>query len=73
MIARVEIDFLMQYNFLIRIQSHQDLLKLALSRLRSVSPKFYPKALYKYVFMSTDILLNLTYTMDVETNRNYSI
>jgi hypothetical protein len=39
----------------------------------SVSPNFCPKALYRSQITSTDIQLNLTYTMDVETNRNYSI
>ncbi|XP_062162540.1 receptor-like protein 4 [Alnus glutinosa] len=39
----------------------------------SVSPNFYPGALYQSALTSTDTQPDLTYTMDVEPNRNYSI
>jgi hypothetical protein len=39
----------------------------------SVSPNFYLEALDKSTLTSANIQLDLTYTMDVETHRNYSI
>ncbi|GMH26946.1 hypothetical protein Nepgr_028789 [Nepenthes gracilis] len=39
----------------------------------SASPNFYPKALYQTALVSTDTEPDLTYTMDVEPNSNYSI
>lgn len=39
----------------------------------SVSPNFYPEALYQSGLVSTDDQPDLTYSMDVEPNRNYSV
>lgn len=39
----------------------------------SISPNFYPEALYESALVSTDNEPDLTYAMDVEPNRNYSI
>lgn len=39
----------------------------------SVSPNFYPEALYRSALVSTDSQPELTYVMDVDPNRNYSI
>ncbi|KAI3796822.1 hypothetical protein L1987_39508 [Smallanthus sonchifolius] len=36
-------------------------------------PNYYPEALYQTALMSTDNQPDLTYTMDVDPNRNYSI
>ncbi|KAI3743675.1 hypothetical protein L1987_56737 [Smallanthus sonchifolius] len=36
-------------------------------------PNYYPEALYQSALMSTDNQPDLTYTMDVDPNRNYSI
>jgi hypothetical protein len=71
-IAGAEIDFGKPYNFSIRIQTHQDLLKVALNRLQ-FRHTFINKLLIKSVLLTTDIQLNLTYTMDMETDKNYSI
>ncbi|XP_052183789.1 receptor-like protein 4 [Diospyros lotus] len=37
------------------------------------SPNFYPESLYQTALISTDRALELTYTIDVDPNRNYSI
>ncbi|KAF8413842.1 hypothetical protein HHK36_001836 [Tetracentron sinense] len=39
----------------------------------SVSPNFYPEKLYRTALRSTDSQPDLSYTMDVDPNRNYSI
>lgn len=39
----------------------------------SVLPNFYPEALYRSALASTDSQPDLTYVMDVDPNRNYSI
>ncbi|GAB2298651.1 Receptor-like protein 4 [Dionaea muscipula] len=39
----------------------------------SVGPNFYAQALYQTALVSTDVQPDLTYTMDVEPNSNYSI
>ncbi|XP_075667728.1 receptor-like protein 4 [Castanea sativa] len=39
----------------------------------SLSPNFYPEGLYQSALVSTDNQPELTYAMDVEPNRNYSI
>lgn len=39
----------------------------------SVAPNFYPQGLYQSALVSTDVEPELTYTMDVEPNSNYSI
>lgn len=39
----------------------------------SVSPNFYPEALYQTALISTDNQPDLAYTLDVDPNRNYSI
>ncbi|XP_023520048.1 probable LRR receptor-like serine/threonine-protein kinase At1g07560 [Cucurbita pepo subsp. pepo] len=39
----------------------------------SISPNFYPEALYRSALVSTDSQPDLTYIMDVDPNRNYSI
>ncbi|KAA8515225.1 hypothetical protein F0562_018545 [Nyssa sinensis] len=39
----------------------------------SISPNFYPEVLYQTALISTDNQPDLTYTMDVDPNRNYSI
>lgn len=39
----------------------------------SVPPNFYPEALYRTALTSTNTQPELTYAMDVEPNRNYSI
>ncbi|CAH2034153.1 unnamed protein product, partial [Thlaspi arvense] len=39
----------------------------------SVSPNFYPQALYQSALFSTDEQPDLTYSMDVEPNRKYSV
>lgn len=39
----------------------------------SVAPNFYPQALYQSALVSTDIQPELTYTLDVEPNSNYSV
>jgi len=39
----------------------------------SVSPNFYPGALYQSALTSTNTQPDLTFTLDVEPNRNYSI
>ncbi|XP_050212740.1 receptor-like protein 4 [Mercurialis annua] len=42
-------------------------------RKASNAPNFYPEALYQTALVSTDIQPDLTYTMDVDPNKNYSI
>ncbi|XP_057948600.1 receptor-like protein 4 isoform X2 [Malania oleifera] len=42
-------------------------------RQASVSPNFYPEALYKTALISTDVQPDLAYTLPVDPNRNYSI
>lgn len=39
----------------------------------SVSPNFYPEGLYQSALVSTDDQPDLTYSLDVEPNRNYSV
>ncbi|KAJ8761376.1 hypothetical protein K2173_001506 [Erythroxylum novogranatense] len=39
----------------------------------STMPNFYPEAIYETAIISTDRQPDLTYTMDVDPNRNYSI
>ncbi|XP_054779426.1 receptor-like protein 4 isoform X2 [Prosopis cineraria] len=39
----------------------------------SLPPNFYPESLYQSALVSTDSQPDLTYTMDVDPNRNYSI
>ncbi|KAL7129996.1 hypothetical protein ABFS83_13G104300 [Erythranthe nasuta] len=39
----------------------------------SVSPNFYPEALYQTALVSTDTQPDLAYTMEVEPTRNYSL
>ncbi|XP_039000248.1 receptor-like protein 4 isoform X2 [Hibiscus syriacus] len=39
----------------------------------SVAPNFYPEALYQSAIVSTNSQPDLTYTMDVDPNKNYSI
>lgn len=39
----------------------------------SIAPNFYPEALYQSAIVSTDSQLDITYSMDVDPNRNYSI
>ncbi|XP_012091645.1 receptor-like protein 4 isoform X2 [Jatropha curcas] len=39
----------------------------------SYAPNYYPEALYQTALVSTDIQPDLSYTMDVDPNRNYSI
>ncbi|XP_065878992.1 receptor-like protein 4 isoform X1 [Euphorbia lathyris] len=39
----------------------------------SKAPNFYPEALYQTALVSTDAQPDLTYTMDLDPNRNYSI
>lgn len=39
----------------------------------SRSPNFYPEAVYRTAVVGTDSQPDLTYTMDVDPNRNYSI
>ncbi|KAF8096567.1 hypothetical protein N665_0306s0022 [Sinapis alba] len=39
----------------------------------SVSPNFYPEGLYQSALVSTDDQPDLTYSIDVEPNRNYSV
>ncbi|KAK4259785.1 hypothetical protein QN277_006080 [Acacia crassicarpa] len=39
----------------------------------SLPPNFYPESLYQSALVSTDSEPELTYTMDVDPNRNYSI
>ncbi|GAB2231385.1 hypothetical protein Droror1_Dr00010391 [Drosera rotundifolia] len=39
----------------------------------SVAPNFYAQGLYQSALVSTDVQPDLTYTMDVEPNSNYSI
>lgn len=39
----------------------------------SIAPNFYPQGLYQSALVSTDVDPELTYTMDVEPNSNYSI
>ncbi|KAE8719939.1 hypothetical protein F3Y22_tig00109924pilonHSYRG00095 [Hibiscus syriacus] len=39
----------------------------------SDAPNFYPEALYQSAIVSTDSQPDLTYTMDVDPNKNYSI
>ncbi|KAJ7968593.1 Leucine-rich repeat receptor-like protein kinase [Quillaja saponaria] len=39
----------------------------------AASPNFYPEALYRTALISTDSQPDLTYTLDVDPNRNYSI
>ncbi|KAG6638690.1 receptor-like protein 4 [Carya illinoinensis] len=39
----------------------------------SISPNFYPEALYRSALVSTDNQPDLTYAIDVEPNGNYSI
>ena len=39
----------------------------------SLRPNFYPETLYRSALVSTDSEPGLTYTMDVDPNRNYSI
>ncbi|KAA8519756.1 hypothetical protein F0562_014012 [Nyssa sinensis] len=39
----------------------------------SISPNFYPEALYQTALISTNNHPDLAYTMDVDPNRNYSI
>ncbi|KAG6573283.1 Receptor-like protein 4, partial [Cucurbita argyrosperma subsp. sororia] len=39
----------------------------------SILPNFYPEALYRSALVSTDSQPDLTYLMDVDPNRNYSI
>ncbi|XP_010260297.1 PREDICTED: receptor-like protein kinase At5g59670 isoform X2 [Nelumbo nucifera] len=39
----------------------------------SVSPNFYPEEIYQTALISTDSLPELSYNMDVDPNRNYSI
>ncbi|KAJ8761133.1 hypothetical protein K2173_000812 [Erythroxylum novogranatense] len=39
----------------------------------STAPNFYPEALYQTALISTDSQPDLTYTIDVDPNRNYSI
>ncbi|KAK8524480.1 hypothetical protein V6N13_015501 [Hibiscus sabdariffa] len=39
----------------------------------SNAPNFYPEALYQSAIVSTDSQPDLTYTMDVDPNKNYSI
>lgn len=42
-------------------------------KLASNAPNFYPEALYQTGLISTDSQPDLTYAMDVDPNRNYSI
>lgn len=42
-------------------------------KLASNAPNFYPEALYQTGLISTDRQPDLTYAMDVDPNRNYSI
>ncbi|XP_024987751.1 receptor-like protein 4 isoform X2 [Cynara cardunculus var. scolymus] len=42
-------------------------------KLSSNVPNYYPEALYQTALVSTDNQPDLTYTMDVDPNRNYSI
>ncbi|KAI4299409.1 hypothetical protein L6164_032876 [Bauhinia variegata] len=39
----------------------------------SLGPNFYPGTLYRSALVSTDALSDLSYTLDVDPNRNYSI
>lgn len=39
----------------------------------SLPPNFYPESLYQSALISTDSQPDLTYTMDVDPNRNYSV
>ncbi|XP_021726489.1 receptor-like protein kinase At5g59670 [Chenopodium quinoa] len=39
----------------------------------SIAPNFYPQGLYQSALVSTDVEPELTYSMDVEPNSNYSI
>ncbi|XP_059284481.1 receptor-like protein 4 isoform X2 [Lycium ferocissimum] len=39
----------------------------------SVAPNFYPQALYQTALVSTDNDPDLTYTIDVDPNKNYSV
>lgn len=39
----------------------------------SISPNFYPEALYQTALISTDTQPDLTYTMEVDPTRNYSL
>ncbi|GAV78939.1 LRR_1 domain-containing protein/LRR_4 domain-containing protein/Malectin_like domain-containing protein [Cephalotus follicularis] len=42
-------------------------------KLPSEAPNFYPEALYQKAIVSSDTQPELTYTMEVDPNRNYSI
>lgn len=42
-------------------------------KLASVAPNFYPQALYQTALVSTDNDPDLTHTIDVDPNKNYSV
>lgn len=42
-------------------------------RQSSTAPNFYPEALYQTAIVSTDSQPDLTYTIDVDPNKNYSV
>ncbi|CAN6454403.1 unnamed protein product [Victoria cruziana] len=42
-------------------------------KLTSASPNFYPEKIYQYAIVSNDDEPDLTFNMDVEPNKNYSI
>ncbi|KAI4296781.1 hypothetical protein L6164_036706 [Bauhinia variegata] len=39
----------------------------------SLGPNFYPETLYRSAIVGTDVQPDLTFTMDVDPNRNYSV
>lgn len=51
-----------------QIRSVETMIKQA-----SLPPNFYPESLYQSALISTDSQPDLTYTMDVDPNRNYSV
>ncbi|KAF3776442.1 hypothetical protein EJ110_NYTH48233 [Nymphaea thermarum] len=41
--------------------------------ITSASPNFYPEKIYQYAIVSNDTYPDLTFSMDVEPNKNYSV
>lgn len=63
------------WNFISTFGQHSDRAISTKNSIKQAShaPNFYPEALYQTALVSTDNQLDLSYTLDVDPNRNYSV